>query len=151
MVLSRPGDNPALANNWRSSVANGGNPGGSDRVAFAGNALADADSDATVALFEYAFGSSDTAANDTVRPIAAIETLDVGAGPQSFLTITTRVAPAADDAILDAQFSTNLVSWSPAVFVGETINGGGVITRKWRGLVPAGSTPQYLRFKGIAP
>jgi hypothetical protein len=149
MVLSRPGDNPVHATNWRSSTTNGGNPGGSDRVAFSGNPLADEDIDATVALLEYALGSSDTVANDTQRPSAMIETFDIGAGPQPFLTITTRVAPAADDAALDAQFGTNLTVWGPAFFLGETINGG-VITRKWRSPVPAGPTPQYLRLKATA-
>ncbi|HWB05851.1 MAG TPA: lamin tail domain-containing protein, partial [Verrucomicrobiales bacterium] len=62
--------NPSLTTyNWRPSVLVGGNPGGTDAVAFTGTAAADADKDGYNALTEYAFGTSDTDATSKPAPV----------------------------------------------------------------------------------
>src|SRR4030095_1427528 len=100
LVLRSTALPPGSAANWGSSAAAGGNPGTSDSVAFSGSALVDDDHDGLVALFEYAQGGSDSTANDVPLPLPKFETIDIGSGPQSFLTLTARVAPAADGATL---------------------------------------------------
>lgn len=137
----------STAANWRSSAANGGNPGSGDSVSFFGTALANADGDGFVNLFEYLLNGNDTAANDVTAPVAAVETITVLGIPTSYLTITARTRAAADDATLSAEFSSNLTQpWQAAVYVGETVNLDGSVSRKWRAPVPSGSA-QFLRMK----
>jgi len=152
LVLRKVGTTLSNAANWRSSTTAGGNPGTSDSIAFSGTPLADLDQDGRVALLEYAQGSSDGVANDGAPPIAAIEMLDVGGGLQPFLTITSRVGAAADDAFLSAEYSTDLVNWTPAIYVRETLLANGTVTRKWRCPVAAtGNGRQFLRIKATLP
>ncbi len=136
------------AANWRSSVRDGGNPGASDTVLFAGAPLADADADGVASIFEYLFGGSDGTPNDTASPVAVVENLTVTGVIQPYLTITAVTRPGTDSATLGAEFASDLSqSWQPAIYVGETQNPGGTVSRKWRMPVPAGTQPQFLRTK----
>jgi hypothetical protein len=142
--LSRPDLN--LAENWRLSTKSGGTPGGSDSTAFAGNPTADIDRDGINALLEYVFGSSDAVVSPGVAPVEAFQTFDVGAGLQVFLTLNFHRQPGADDAIAKVQFSTDLATWLPAVFVSRTPEGD----ETWRAPIPVAG-PQFLRLRAQLP
>ena len=154
LVLRQPGatnnTNTYLNNaaNWRSSVRDGGNPGAGDTVLFAGAPLADADADGVASIFEYLFGGSDGTPNDTSSPVAVVENLTVAGVIQPYLTITAVTLAGADSATLSAEFASDLSqSWQPAIYVGETQNPDGTVSRKWRAPVPAGTQTQFLRTK----
>ena len=135
------------AESWRSSAADGGNPGGTDTVAFTGNPLADLDSDGLPALLEYATNTADTAGNPSPVTVA-FESFTVATVTASYLTLTTRAAPAADSAALTAEFSDDLITWiAGSVLVNETIASGGTITRKWRAAIPHPTGPRFARLK----
>ena len=103
LVLLAPGTNPDHNNpaNWRASSTSGGNPGSSDAVPFIGNPIADNDADGLRALVEYALGTS-----DAVSGPAPLITFDANAN-----TYTVDHARTADDAILTAEISANLLTW----------------------------------------
>ena len=149
LILRRPSvvQNLSVSANWRSSTVLGGNPGSSDSITFTGSPLADSDADGIVNLFEYLLVGNDSAANDVTAPTAAVETITVLGIPASYLTITARTRAAADDATLSAEFSSNLTQpWQAAVYVSETVNLDGSVSRKWRAPVPTGGA-QFLRLK----
>jgi hypothetical protein len=158
LVLRRPNaaNNNAIhlneASNWRSSTSSGGNPGIGDGVSFSGAPLEDADVDDVVALFEYLLEGSENTPNDVAGAITGIESFIIAGVPQSFCTISTIIRPGADDAILTAEFSTNLSqAWQPAVYVGELIAGNGTVLRKWRAPNASGDARQFLRLKATLP
>ena len=103
LVLLAPGTNPnhSLAANWRASTATGGNPGSSDAVPFIGNPSADDDADGLLALIEYALGTSDAQSGS-----APSITFNASAH-----TYTVDHARTADDAILAAEASADLLTW----------------------------------------
>ena len=151
LVLRRVGvvQNLSDGANWRSSTANGGNPGGGDTVAFSGTPLVDADGDGYVRLFEYLLAGDDSVAGDLTAPIAGVETLIVSGIPAQYLTLTARTRAAADDATLGGEFSSNLtLPWQSAVYVGETVNFDGTVSRKWRAPVPHSGAQQFVRLRG---
>ena len=132
--------------NWRSSSANGGNPGAGDSVAFSGTPLADADGDGLAAIFEYALLRSDASPGDGAMPAAIIETLTIGGIPGQYLTLTIPVNPAGDSVVVTGEYSNDLTqAWQPATYIGEIVNGAQV-SRKWRAPVPA-SGAQFLRLR----
>ena len=146
LVLRRPSvaQNLDDSTNWRSGIPN---PGTSDTIAFTGSPLADIDADGVVNLFEYLLSGSDSTANDVSAPTAVVETITVLGVPASYLTISTRTRAAADDVALSAEFSSNLTQpWQPAIYVSETVDLDGTLTRKWRAPVPS-SGAQFLRLK----
>ena len=101
LVLLAPATNPDHSNpaNWRASTSTGGNPGTSDAVPLIGSPIADNDADGLLALIEYALGTSDTAPSPAppITFAANIYTVDH--------------ARTADDAILAAEVSANLLTW----------------------------------------
>ncbi|MHA3769948.1 lamin tail domain-containing protein [Verrucomicrobiota bacterium sgz303538] len=137
---------PGLAENWRASMGGGGTPGTSDGVAFTGDPSTDADHDGINALLEYVFGTSDAVESSQANPTIAFQNLDADAGPQPFLTLSFKRATGADDAAVMVQFSTDLVTWQPALFVSRS--SGGVET--WRAPVP-NTEQQYLRLRAHLP
>lgn len=132
--------------NWRSSTANGGNPGAGDSVTFSGAPLADADGDGLAAIFEYALLRSDASPSDGTMPAALVETLTIGGIPGQYLTLTIPVNPAGDSVVLTGEYSNDLTqAWQPATYIGEIVNGPQV-SRKWRAPVPA-TGAQFLRLR----
>lgn len=91
LVLINPTGNPdhALAMNWRPSVQIGGNPGTSDATTFSG---------APDELIDYATGGGD-------KPIWLSR-------EGTLLTLNYRQNLAADDVILRAQWSSDLITWN---------------------------------------
>jgi hypothetical protein len=154
MVLRGPTLDPKIASNWRSSASAGGNPGGQDAVAFTGNPTADDDQDGLSALFEYSVGGSDSVPGDVPRPVLGTTSVDSASGTEWYLTIESRQNLAADGATLVAEFSSDLITWSsePAkvVYMGETSDGNGVTTRRWRAADPISSASrQFLRVRPV--
>jgi hypothetical protein len=149
LVLRAAGLDPADPANWRSSTAEGGNPGGVDSLPpFGGEPLADADHDGAAALLEHAVGSDDLDPASRPRPRAAIESLTVAGTDDTFFTITTAVRTGADDLELSAEWSPDLVTWQAAVLLGEVIAPDGSSTRRWRAPVASGAhASQFLRIR----
>jgi hypothetical protein len=150
--LRSPGSDPSNPINWRMSVAGGGTPGGSDSVAFAGNALVDGDHDGLVELLEYVMGTSDSVPNapGTV-PYAAVEARVVGGVTSNYLTFTARLATGADSATCQAELATALSSWNgteaAVVYLGEVPGGAGNVIRKWRAAQPISSAGEKQFFR----
>jgi hypothetical protein len=86
---------------WRESMTDGGNPGTTDALLFAGNPAADIDGDEHSALIEYAFGKSDTVWN------SATDFLQ----PNGLLPPAWNALPNADSAIVELESSDDLTSW----------------------------------------
>ncbi len=101
---------------WRESMADGGNPGSTDSLAFVGDPLADADHDGHSALIEYAFGTSDAVWTPATHFLAPN-----GTGIPGFAL----PLPNADCALLELQCSEDLSAWTPA-------DGAPVPRRFWR-------------------
>lgn len=94
-----------MAANWRPSTLAGGNPGTSDPQAFAGDDPdADNDGDGMSAFLEHALGTSDLSPD--ARPLA------VSFAADGSLTLSFPHNLAADDTILEAQTSDDLLDWS---------------------------------------
>ncbi len=140
LVLRSPTADPSNPANWRSSVADFGNPGGSDTVAFTGDPLADADQDGLTAALEYAYGTVDTVAELNTAPVVAVEPFTIAGVPGNYLTLTTRAKLGADAVTMIAELSSDLVTWdstaAAVTYAGETIAPGGAVTRKWRTTQP---------------
>jgi len=110
LVLMNPATNPdhSLAANWRASTASGGNPGTSDAVTLSGSPTADNDLDGQDALQEHGLGSSDT--------VPGVPALTATREPDGRITLNYTRHAGADDVIVEAQLSTNLITWSAAAF-----------------------------------
>ncbi|MGV3532810.1 MAG: lamin tail domain-containing protein, partial [Chthoniobacteraceae bacterium] len=154
LVFPTPSADPKDPANWRSSVAVGGAPGTTDRVVFTGNVSEDADGDGLNALLEHALGTSDSDPDSGAVPLVQLEEFMTEQGLQQFLTITAPRNLAADDALLRAEFSTDLQTWQsgPAavVFIEERVAPNGNVTLKWRAAQPAAASdgpPQFLRVR----
>jgi hypothetical protein len=103
LVLMAPLTNPdpGLAENWRASVAAGGNPGADDGLYFTGDGAADEDGDGWSNLLEYALGS------------------DPQVVPGGMTFTVPRVANA-DSAAIGGEYSTVLSGWLKAELIGST-------------------------------
>ncbi|RYD85152.1 MAG: hypothetical protein EOP84_03395, partial [Verrucomicrobiaceae bacterium] len=149
--------NPSVANNtpayageaanWRTSTARGGNPGVADSMPFVGAPLADTDTDGMANLLEYALNGSDSVPNDILLPVSTVEPVLIGASTFPHLTISAATRPGADAATLTAEYSIDLLSWEPAIYMGETMSSNGTLLRKWRASAHLGIAPQFLRLR----
>jgi hypothetical protein len=154
LTLVAPQTSPAHDDpySWRCSAFPLGSPGGTDAVAFSGDAFSDSDLDGLLALLEYFFGSSDSnpsSGTDRYRLSMVEITEGVDAGSYPALTYTRDLA--ADDADLEVQHSTDLQIWQnlddgAVVLHSETPNGDGTSTVVWRSTIQLGTVPrQFLR------
>lgn len=118
---SRDSGDPA---SWRSSVAQGGSPGGSDAIPFSGT-----NSDE---LLEYALV-------DPMNGImASIQRIDEDGIAGDYLVAEVLTKTATDDANLSVEFSADLASWQSgvAVYLGSDEATEGVTRRFWRAPMP---------------
>ena len=77
-----------------------------------------------------------------------MESITVAGVPAPYLTITARTRVGADDATLTAEFSSNLTQpWQSAIYVSETVNLDGTVSRKWRAPAPYSGSVQFLRLR----
>ncbi len=126
---------------WRTSVAIGGTPGTGDAQTFSGNANVDSDRDGLSAFAEYALGTSD--AISTLSPVAANLTGLV-------FDSTYRRRTAADDAIVSAEYSTDLIVWQSGTafpVISETPQPDGTSLVVSRTTLPPGTTRAYTRLR----
>ena len=107
LVLIAPQTNPDhnLPENWRPGMTAGGNPGGTDALAFTGSANADDDQNGWSNLVEYALG-----------PNPQITHAMTPGG----LTMTIPRIPNADDARITGEVSTALTGWTAADLITST-------------------------------
>jgi hypothetical protein len=105
--LTFAGGNPAEAANWRTSLATGGTPGGSDRTAFPGGAD----------LAGYALGPHSPSWRR--------------AG--SSLIIEQRRVPGSDDVTVTLEMSGDLANWppAPAACAEEIRHADGAVIMRW--------------------
>lgn len=136
LVLMRPETNPdpALPQNWRASIAAGGNPGSDDALRFSGNPTDDADKDGLTRFMEYVLGTSDSVPN--VLDLQPVRGSDAGQ-PYVQFTITRQLN--ADDASFTPQWAPDLTTWSSAgMAVQSSVPGAnGAVTETWRLTGPA--------------
>lgn len=156
LVLIKPETNPDhnLASNWRSSLVNGGLPGGVDGVRLSSwlttygianaTGFGDADKDGLPDFLEYALGLNPTAANGSGSVVA---TQNIGG--VDYLTLTvTRPLGMDDVASVQAEACTNLGSWTAAVLVSVTTNGNGTETLLFRHPNPrSADLSQFIRLR----
>jgi hypothetical protein len=120
------GGDPASALNWRMSTRLDGNPGTSDRIPFAGG---------PGELLPYALHRGPSGGIMDDRFVVSFD-----------------VNLAADDAVVTVEFSTDLVSWTPAA---ETdllaiVNlGGGTAAMSWRSPLPVSGSPGQFARVGV--
>ncbi|MDA7882408.1 lamin tail domain-containing protein, partial [Akkermansiaceae bacterium] len=136
LVLVAPDTLPdhGVASNWRSSVAIGGSPGTSDTVEFSGNPNDDLDGDGIPALLEHAFGSINGDAGASPESQVVLGTGLFEGGTVENLTMIYRRNMAADDVIIEAEISGDLVIWDPlgVEYVSSIPNGDGTETVTFR-------------------
>ncbi|MEO8352083.1 MAG: CotH kinase family protein, partial [Chthoniobacteraceae bacterium] len=145
LVLVNPASNPnhALPENWRASVAPGGNPGASDATTFTGDPNADANDNGVSDLTDYALAGT--------TPFQPPTT----ANSDGYLTITYRRNLAADDVTLTVQRSIDFAGWASGdnvKLIAESHNGDGTSTYVWRSTHPATeSQREFLRVQITKP
>jgi hypothetical protein len=125
LVLAHPElgpDNPAA---WRISVTTNGTPGGIDTTLFAGEPLADTDQDGLPALVEYALGTSDT--DPASGPGAVTWVFD----PQGSFALRFPRNLRADDVTLRAEYSIDLLNWTPGYLSATVPLGDGTAIQTW--------------------
>lgn len=126
LTLIAPSASPdsGEAMNWRSSLALGGSPGGSDAVAFEGSTADE--------LLEYAL--EDPLGGITV----SIRSLEDNGSFDNYLVATVSTNSGTDDAFVEVEFSSDLETWErgSAVFLGSDEQGQGVTRRDWRAPTP---------------
>jgi len=139
MVLIAADTNPdhALATNWRSSTAVGGNPGSGDSDNFSGNPDGDDDGDGLSNFLEYALGINSPAIEASADPNLA-----------GGLRLTFSRNLAADDVFIEVQSSTDLKSWTTtqSTLIASTSQGDGTAIETWA-IEPSPRSPGrlYLR------
>ena len=153
LVLIDPGSLPdhSVASNWRSSTEPGGNPGSSDAAPpFEGIAEADDDNDGLNALLEYALGGDDGDPTAAAYPMVSVEPLEVDSTTSDYLLIRIQRNLAAEDMIISAEISSDLIHWqsgpTAVVLVNETANSDGTSTLTFRSAKAVNSASQiYIR------
>ena len=154
LVLISPAHNPdhSLPQNWRGSASPGGFPGGTDAEAFVGDPDSDGDHDGRTAFLEYAMARSDE--NPAEGPLfilgSTIYDNGSGSGPQEFLELTFTRNLTADDALIEAETSTNLVTWFPldAILTARINHDDGTSTETYRSSASIDSSlRKFLRLK----
>jgi hypothetical protein len=162
LMLPRAGDAwPSDGAHWRASLANGGNPGGTDAFAYAawkitsapGEAdTADSDSDGLTTFWEYAGGGTPGVNDSGKLPAAGIESVTVGELTDSYQTLTAIIRTGTDDLQLFPEAGSDLTAWSSGdtVLLRRVSNGGGTGTLTWRHVRPFRTDQRvFLRLRGV--
>ena len=126
LTLVAPETNPdaSLPENWRSSLQQGGTPGSSDALPFTGETASEL---LTYVLPDPFAGIS-----------ASIENIEVNGSTELYLVANLPQYLAADAALIEIQFSTDLTEWQSdsAVFLGSSSLGNDVTLKRWRAQLP---------------
>ena len=129
---------------WRISGSTNATPGASEATQFTGEPLADLDQDGLPALLEYALGTNDTDSFSGPGSITANFDAETG------LTLTFPRNLVGDDVSLRAEFSTDLVSWTPANLKATRSVGDGTAMETW-GVVQSDQPVLFLRVRVTRP
>jgi hypothetical protein len=142
LVLIAPETNPepGMPTNWRPSTLTGGNPGGSDAVAFGGNDPdADIDADGLSAFLEHALGTSDLSTD------AGLPAVSFAADGSLILSFPRSLA--ADDVILEIQSSADLLTWTGSgstTLLFASLDGAGRRLESWS-IAPTDEPRKFIR------
>jgi hypothetical protein len=112
LVLIAPETNPdpAIASNWRASLRPGGSPGTPDNAGFSGDPAADTNGNGERDLIDYVLGNN--LGLPPIFPKTTFQAEPLG-GPTT-LQLVYPVSQNAQNTIVSAYFSTNLVAWQDA-------------------------------------
>ncbi len=121
LVLIDPSSNPDPddAANWRSSSLPGGNPNGSDVVAFPANPLGDDDGNGVQDLVDYAMGNH--LGSGPIAPSFFFAEYDVGGVMQTLPTLQYAVRLGAEGATVGIDSSTDMSNWQDAAAIAEVV------------------------------
>ncbi|MFT6863524.1 MAG: hypothetical protein ACJAVK_002085 [Akkermansiaceae bacterium] len=137
MIAPLPGLDASEPSIWRSSVAVGGSPGRSDTITFTGSTSEE--------LLAYASGGTGGELEFSLRAIEVNGSID------DYVVVSTTANLAADDALYDIQFSSDLDTWQSgsAIFLGPTPATGSVTRRAWRAPLPIShlDAPRFSRLR----
>lgn len=133
---------------WRASVAWGGSPGTDDSTSIddwltayglgAGDEFLDGDGDGLLSLVEYAIGT-----NPTIRENSDAFVVSLVGGEAYYSYTRSRTA---DGVTVTAEYSSDLLNWSPAEIVSTNDLGGGLDQVTVRRFGPgSGETPGFFR------
>ena len=144
MVLIAPDSTPvpdhADPASWRSSVAHGGSPGGSDTASFTGDPAADDDHDGICAYREFAQGTSDASSASRTTPRMVVEPIQVGQSTADHLVFEFQLNLAADEVQFIIESCPDLLSWADAagdfVLLSTANNGDGTALARYRSVNP---------------
>jgi hypothetical protein len=135
LTLIAPGTNPDASDpeNWRSSILPGGTPGTSDALPFNGATAED--------LLAYILP------NPLAGISPSIDSIEVNGSSALYLVASASQYLAADDAVIEVQFSPDLKSWQSdsAVFLGSFSQADNTTRKSWRALLPL-SDNEPLRY-----
>jgi hypothetical protein len=134
LTLIRPHTNPdpALPQNWRISVQNGGTPGGTDTVQFTGDPLADDDGDGVSNFVSYALGNQ----------LPAVSRVN------DQITWDIPFNPAAEDVSILPEWSADMITWLDAATL-FTIDTRFDLGRRLIGPLPAAARKVFFRARVI--
>jgi hypothetical protein len=134
LTLVRPHTNPdpALPQNWRISVQNGGTPGGTDTVQFTGDPLADDDGDGVSNFLSYALGNQ----------LPAVSRVN------DQITWDIPFNPAAEDVSILPEWSADMITWLDAATL-FTIDTRFDLGRRLIGPLPAAARKVFFRARVI--
>ncbi len=135
LTLIAPGriPDPNDPESWRSSLLPGGTPGTSDAIPFTGATAEE--------LLAYILP-------DPIAGISpSIDAIEVNGSTDLYLVTSLPQYLAADDAVIEMQFSPDLKDWQgdSAVFLGSSAIEDNVILKRWRALLPL-SDNEPLRY-----
>ncbi len=159
LVLKLPHTLPdhAVPANWRAGNVVGGNPGGTDSLAWAPWAAGygvtgetdDTDGDGADNLIEYALGTHPGQPGSVALPVAAHQVLEVNGTPETFLTLSFRRPLDIEDLDYTVQFSDDLTAWNlMGEPVSSTIHDDGTVTDVWRSAQPVSASDRtFVRLK----
>ncbi|NIP97012.1 MAG: hypothetical protein GWO24_27700 [Akkermansiaceae bacterium] len=124
--MQSPFSNPDHANpaHWRASAAPDGSPGTSDREPLnswltahnlaPGEELTDRDLDGLAAIMEYALGTNPDDPSHLGALTTPIQSITVDQHTADYLVLRFPRRNGADDVLLEAEFSVDLITWIKA-------------------------------------
>ncbi len=161
LIAPAPGIDHTDPVNWRASTYIGGSPAESDAAPLArwmaahgllaGQELTDFDLDGLTALMEYALGT-DPNLHDGIALTVGVQTLGVGGLNDDHLVIRFPRRKEAEDAILGAEFSADLITWleaGPAVSFAPTADPAVEIVTIRAPVATTGHPRQFLRLIAV--
>jgi hypothetical protein len=97
---------------------------------------------------EYALGGNPLIPSLLPQPQITIQTLNVGAVPDEYLTVSFRRIFDPGDVTYEVQFTDDLATWTAnGVLFSSVIHGDGTVTELWRSAAPVAVAKHFARLK----